>query len=84
MSKIFSIREFNLLTERQKKSILVDADKVAEHREGVNKYELFNISDFYVEVKISFFHRYRKIMNTYYLKDVPLIYLNQLAFNPGC
>jgi hypothetical protein len=82
MADVFSIKEFSSLSERQKKDILVDAHKVGEYHEGVCRYELFNISDFYVEVKVSFFHRYRKIVNTYYFKDIPYVY-SQLALTPG-
>jgi hypothetical protein len=80
----FSIEDFDLLSEYRKKEILVDAHKVAEYHDGLCRYELFNISDFYVEVKVCFFHRYRKILNTYYFKDIPYTYAPQLSVLPVC
>lgn len=69
-----SIEEFVSLPEQRKKEIIVDADKVGEYADDQAKYELFRIDRFFVEVKVSFIKRYRKISNTYFKKDIPLNY----------
>ena len=68
-----TIEEFELLTDQKKKEIIVDAQKVAEYREEQDKYEVFKIDRFFVEVKVSYLKKYRKITNTFYSRD-PLFY----------
>lgn len=69
-----SIEEFNSLPEKRKKEIIVDADKVAEYKDDSAKYELFKIDRFFVEVQVNFLKRYRRIINTYFVKDIPPTY----------
>ncbi|MCW3105810.1 MAG: hypothetical protein JWQ09_316 [Segetibacter sp.] len=69
------IEDFNSLPEDRKMTIIVDAQKIGEYENGdIARYELFRVDNFYVEVKVSFLYRYRKIINAYDLKDVPLVY----------
>ncbi len=70
-----TIQEFNLLNDQRKKEIIIDAHKVAEYQDDhSSRFELFHFEDFYIEVKVNFQHRYRKIINTYSFQDIPLIY----------
>lgn len=70
-----SIQDFNSLPESRKKEIIVDAEKLGEYRDkDLARYELFQVDNFYVEVKVSFLFRYRKIANTYSLSQIPHIY----------
>ena len=69
---------FNSLPEARKKEIIVDAKKVAEHADDIAKEELFQVDNFFVAVKTSLFLRYRKIANTYSLKDIPLMYAGKV------
>ncbi len=66
---------FNSLSDKRQKEIIVDAQKVAEYQDGdAERYELFGIEDFFIEVKVNFWERNRKILNTYSMKDIPINY----------
>ena len=69
-----TMEEFTALPEHRQKEILVDADKVDEITDDQTRYEFFGIDNFFVEVKTSFLHKYRKIIHCYYSKDIPLSY----------
>lgn len=76
-----SVEEFNTLSDRQKKEIIVDAEKIAEREDDVAKYELFRIDNFFVEVSRSITYRFRKILNTYSVKDIPTHYAGDIRLN---
>jgi hypothetical protein len=46
-----TLYEFNLLEEKDKLTELAKQDKIAEKNELEYKYELYQIEDFYIEVK---------------------------------
>jgi hypothetical protein len=47
-----TLYEFNLLEEKDKLVELATKDKLAERNEHVHEYELYQIEDFYIELKI--------------------------------
>jgi hypothetical protein len=67
-----TIEEFNTLTDKEKKELLIDAKKLTEREDDVAKYEIFQIDSFFVEVSRSVTYKFRKILNTYSSKDLPL------------
>lgn len=70
-----TIQDFNSLPEQRKKEIIVDAEKLGEYQDrDSTRYELFKVDKFFVEVKVSFSHRYRKILNSYLMNEVPSVY----------
>lgn len=70
-----NVVEFNSLSDERKMEIIVDADKIGQYEDRqLGRFELFRIDRFYAEVKVNFLQRYRKIVNTYDLKDIPLVY----------
>ncbi|MCW3114685.1 MAG: hypothetical protein JWR18_3081 [Segetibacter sp.] len=70
-----TIQDFNSLPESRKKEIIVDAEKLGEYRDkDLARYELFQVDDFFVEVKVSFLFRYRKIANSYSISEIPRVY----------
>lgn len=69
-----TIEDFNSLPAQRQKEIIVDAQKVAEFKDDSVKYEVFKIDQFFVEVKVSFLKKYRKITKTFYPSDFPLLY----------
>ncbi|GEO09497.1 hypothetical protein [Segetibacter aerophilus] len=76
-----NLEQYNNLPDRQKKELLIDAFKIDEHEDEISTYELFRIEDFYVEVSKSVIFKFRKILNTYALKDIPLNYAGKVAEN---
>lgn len=69
-----TIEEFNILSESDKKGLLVDANKISEYEDDIAKHELFKIDNFFIEVSISVTYRFRKITNTYSQEDIPVVY----------
>ena len=62
---VMTLEEFNKLSDKNKKELLIDAKKVSERVDEVATTELFQIDGFYIEVSRSVTHRFRKIINTY-------------------
>jgi hypothetical protein len=79
MGQGVSIENFNSLSDKQKKSLLVDAKKVSEYQQDLVRYELFSVGNFYVEVKIDFLERYRVIAGAYSSDNIPPMYRGQVA-----
>ncbi len=71
-AKDMTIEEFNKLSDRCKKELLIDAKKLAEREDAVAKYEIFKIDDFFVEVSRSITFKFRKIINTFSSKEKPV------------
>jgi hypothetical protein len=67
-----TIEEFNGLGEDRKKELLVDAKKIAEYEDEIAKHELFQLDHFFIEVSFSVTHKFRKLVRTYTLEEVPL------------
>ncbi|MDQ6815335.1 MAG: hypothetical protein M3040_16490 [Bacteroidota bacterium] len=74
-----TIEQYNNLTDNQKKNLLIDALKIDEHEDEIATYELFRIDDFFVEVSRSVTYKFRKILNTYSIRDVPRSYLQKIT-----
>lgn len=66
--------EFNSLSEQSKRVTIFEADKIEEIKAESDKYELFIIDDFYVEVKTSQRNSFRRSIKTYKLHELPLNY----------
>jgi len=66
-----TIEEFEAVSDLEKKSLLVDANKLSEREDAIAKYEIFQIDDFYVEVSLSVTHKFRRILRIY--KDPVLV-----------
>jgi hypothetical protein len=73
-----TVEEFQRLPDKGKKELLVDAIKITEYEDNFAKHELFQIDNFFVEVSISVIYKFRRIENTFSLKDVPLLYAEQV------
>jgi hypothetical protein len=66
-----SKEEFNELSEEEKKVVIFEAEKVAERKDEGSKFEVFRIGNFYVEVKTSTVHAYKRIIKTVDLRTIP-------------
>lgn len=73
-----TVEEFNILSDKVKKDLLIDAKKITEREDDIATYELFQIDNFFVEVSRSVTYKFRKILNTYSMKDIPAIYIPYL------
>jgi hypothetical protein len=69
-----TIDEYNKVPDKQKKHLLVDAEKIAECQDDIATYELFKIDTFVVEVSKSVTYKFRKILNVYPLEEIPSKY----------
>ncbi|GEO11879.1 hypothetical protein [Segetibacter aerophilus] len=76
-----TIDQYNNLTDRQKKELLIDAVKIDEHEDDIATYELFKIDDFYIEVSRSVTYKFRRILSTYSLEEIPPKYAGKVAAN---
>ncbi|MDQ6815357.1 MAG: hypothetical protein M3040_16600 [Bacteroidota bacterium] len=73
-----TVEQFNSLDEEQKKAAIFDAKKVTERVNQVEKYELFQIDNFFIEIKTSLRQRFRRVIATFSSKEVPKIYAGQI------
>lgn len=59
-----SIEEFQSLSEEERKIVIFEAEKVSEREDATSKYELFKIDNFYIQVKTSISHSFKRIIET--------------------
>lgn len=69
-----TLDEFNSLDDQSKRFLIFDATKIAERDDDFTKFELFNISNFYIETRTSHQYIFKRTMATYTLNDLPLVY----------
>jgi hypothetical protein len=62
--------QFETLSEEHKNIQIFEAKKLTERFQQRDKYELFQIDDFFVEIKTSLQHRFRRVILTYTRKDI--------------
>lgn len=74
-----TIEQYNNLTDKQKKELLIDAVKISEYEDEIATYEFFQIDSFFIEVSRSVTHKFRRILNTYTLRDIPLSYAGRVT-----
>jgi hypothetical protein len=74
-----TVEQFNNLNEDQKKAAIFDAKKVTERVDKVVKYELFQIDNFFIEIRTSLQHRFRRVVATFSSKEVPKVYAGMIA-----
>ena len=66
--------QFDSLSEEHKNIEIFEARKITERFNQRVKFELFQIDDFFVEIKTSLQHRFRRVVSTYTRKDIPIEY----------
>jgi len=66
--------QFDSLSEEHKNIQIFEAKKVTERFHQRDKYELFQIDEFFVEIKTSLQHRSRRVILTYRNTDIPAEY----------
>lgn len=69
-----TVEQFNRLNEEEKKAAIFDAEKVSERFDKMMKFELFQIDNFFIETKTSLQHKFKRVIATFSLKDVPAVY----------
>ena len=70
------------MEDHKKMSLLSKAKKIAEKMETCTKYELFQLENFYVEIRFCIQNQIKKIINTYLLKELPKEYAAELIAIP--
>ncbi len=73
-----TVEHFNSLSEEQKKIAIFDAEKVTERSDDLAKYELFKIDNFFVETKTSIQYKFKRVIETFTLREVPAVYASPL------
>jgi len=69
--------QFDSLSEEHKNIQIFEAKKITERFQHRDKYELFQIDDFFVEIKTSIQQKFKRVIFTYTSKDIPGDYLNE-------
>ena len=69
-----TLDEFNRLDPQSKKVLLFEANKIAERDDERCRYELFAVSDFFIETTTSRLYTFKRTIATYTVNDVPLQY----------
>ena len=69
-----TVEEFNNLNEDQKKAAIFDAKKITERFEKRIKFELFQIDNFFIETKISLQNKFKRVIATFSIKELPQVY----------
>lgn len=77
-----TIDDFKLLDDRQKVELIFDANKITEKIDNEANYQLFQISNFYVETKTSLEGKYKRTIKTYTLKELPVDYAGEVVKMP--
>ncbi len=62
---------FNFLDEQKKVELIFDADKITEKVDNGANYNLFQIDNFFVEVKTSLEGKFKRSFTTYSLNELP-------------
>ena len=75
-----SAEEFNSLDEQTKRVLIFEADKVEEVENGPEKFELFSIDHFFVEIKTYQHDCIRRSIKTYEPHQLPRCYSYTLFF----
>ena len=73
-----TIENFNMLDDHQKMELIFDANKITEKSNDEVKYQLFQIDNFYVEAKTSLQGLFKKIITTYFLKQLSVEYASEV------
>ncbi|WP_245542533.1 hypothetical protein [Segetibacter koreensis] len=66
--------EFHNLDEERQHVVLFEADKVCEWSNEYTNCQLFYTPNFYIETKTSIRYRYKRLISTFTLNTLPLIY----------
>lgn len=77
-----TIESFNLMNEHQKVQLIFEADKITEKVDNEANYQLFKISNFFVEVKSSLEGKFKRTFTTYTLKNLPMDYVGEVLSLP--
>lgn len=76
------IESFNQMDEHQKVQLIFEADKITEKVDSEANYQLFKISNFFVEVKSSLEGKFKRTFTAYTLKELPVNYLGEVLSIP--
>lgn len=73
-----TLEDFTVLPEQEKRMVLFDANKVDERIDQINRYELFKVDQFFIEVKTCLVGKFKRFIQPYTLKDLPLEYCGKV------
>ena len=73
-----TIDDYNNLNDESKGAVLFDADKISEKVDVHNKFQLFYISDFYIETKTSRKNKFKRTVTLYTPNTLPAIYTDEI------
>jgi hypothetical protein len=79
---IMIIESFNRMNDHQKVQLIFEADKITERVDAEANYQLFKISNFFVEVKSSLEGKFKRSFTAYTLKDLPVSYVGEVLSIP--
>ena len=77
-----TIADFISMDDQQKVEAIFDAVKVSEKIDKEANYQLFQISNFYVETRTSLDGKFKRSFKTYTLRDLPVDYAGEVLNVP--
>ena len=77
-----NIESFTKMNEHQKVQLIFEADKITEKVDAEANYQLFKISNFFVEVKSSLEGKFKRSFTAFSLKELPVAYLSEVLSIP--
>jgi hypothetical protein len=77
-----TINDYNGMNHEEKISWLSKAKKITERIEECTKYELFQLGNFFIEIRFCIRQQFKKIVNTYVLKELPQEYVAEVLAIP--
>src|SRR4051812_47770174 len=79
---IMIMESFNQMSEHQKVQLVFEADKITEKIDAEANYQLFKISNLFVEVKSSLEGKFKRSFTAYTLKELPVAYVGEVLSIP--
>lgn len=73
-----TIEQFEMLSHEEKLALLKNAPKVTEKLDGFTLRRLFRLGNFFIEIKNSLLNRYKSNLTIYTLKNIPVMYAEDL------
>lgn len=77
-----TIEHFNTLSCQQKAELIFDANKITEKADVEANYQLFQINNFFIEVKASLDGKFKRSFKSFTLKNLPVEYAGEVLSIP--
>jgi hypothetical protein len=66
-----SIKDFEALSDEERKIAIFEAEKISERQDADLKYEIFRIDGFYIEIRTCLSHAVKRMIKTNEFNKLP-------------